>query len=112
MQTLIHNKTDIQALQGKFVICIEKDKPNKTLMDFNWEFAKEKRLKLVSLNGFVDLYGQRWDAKSEKSFINIFNNYLFDHMIEEGEVDGNRFHRLLTKKELGYLFNKLKEENY
>lgn len=33
-------------------------------------------------------------------------------MIARGITDGGRHHRLLTKKELEYLFEKIKEENY
>lgn len=112
MRTVIETSEDVRLLQGKFVLCVDSNTPNRTLMDMSWGFAKEKRLMIVSGHGFVDLYGNRWDAKSEEDFINRFNKYLFPHMIEKGETDGGRFHRLLTNSELDYLFTKIKQENY
>lgn len=112
MKMTIDTKSDLTFLQGKFVLQIDSDKPDTTLMSYGWDFAKEKRLKLVCGNGFVDLYGQISDYKTFEKFQNIFNSYLFDHMMTEGKTDGGRFHRLLTSKELDYLFTKMKEDNY
>ena len=112
MKFIIQTKKDLELLQGKFVIQIDDSKPDKTLMDFNWEFAKENRLRLVSGTGFVSLCGLRIDYDSFEKFQNVFNHYLFDHMIEKGKTTGERFHRLLTNKELDYLLNKMKLENY
>lgn len=112
MQFIIRTKEDLKALQGKFVLQISKEDPYKTLMDFNWNFVKEKRLKLVSKMGFIDLYGERKDFETFENFKNFFNNYLFDHMIKENKTDGGRFHRLLTNRELDFLLQKIKEENY
>lgn len=112
MQMIIHTEKDLQRLQGKFVLQVSSGEPDTTLMEYKWEFVKEKRLRLVSGLGFVDLYGERTTYDSFEKFKNIFNHYLFDHMIEKGETDGGRFHRLLSSKELDYLFQKMKEENY
>ena len=112
MKMLIETEEDLKKLQGKFVLQINDNEPDKTLMDFNWGFVKEKRLKLVCEKGFVDLYGWFYNCETFEQFKNYFNNYLFDHMIQKGETTGHRFHRLLTSKELDFLCSKLKEENY
>jgi len=112
MKMTVESKKDLQFLQGKFVLQINNETPDKTLMDFDWGFAKEKRLMLVCGNGFVDLYGYIYDSKTFEKFQRVFNNYLFDHMVKEGKTDGGRFHRLLTNKELDYLLEKMKENNY
>lgn len=108
MKMIIQSEKDLQMLQGKFVIQIDSKVPDKTLMDYEWGFVKEKRLKLICGNGFADLYGyvQKYDSFEE--FKNLFNNYSWDL----GVTDGGRFHRLLTNKELDYLLGKIKEENY
>ncbi len=112
MQMIIHTEHDLKMLQGKFVLQIDIENPNTKLMDLNWGFAKEKRLKVVSGTGFVDLFGYRIDYGDFETFKNIFNKYLFKHMIENGKIDGGRFHRLLTNDELSFLFDKIKSENY
>lgn len=112
MKMMINTEKDLQMLQGKFVLQINSDEPDKTLMNFAWGFAKEKRLKLVCGKGFVNLYGNVYNCETFEEFQRIFNNYLFDHMIKEGKTDGGRFHRLLTNNELDFLAQKLKEENY
>lgn len=112
MRMLIETEKDLQFLQGKFVLQVNSDSPDKTLMDFDWRFAKEKRLKLVCGKGFADLYGNVKEYDSFDIFKNVFNKYLFEHMIKEGESDGGRFHRLLTSRELDFLLQKIKEENY
>lgn len=108
MKMIIQSEKDLQMLQGKFVIQIDSKVPDKTLMDYEWGFVKEKRLKLICGNGFADLYGyvQKYDSFEE--FKNLFNNYSWDFRV----TDGGRFHRLLTNKELDYLLGKIKEENY
>ena len=112
MQMLIHTEGDLKKLQGKFILQVNIETPDMQLMDFNQEFAKSNRLRLVSGFGIVDLYGYRNDFKDFEAFKNFFNKYLFNHMIQVGKTDGGRFHRLLTNKELSYLFEKIKLENY
>lgn len=109
---IIQSEKDLKFLQGKFVIEINDETPDKNLMEIPWPFAKEKRLKIVSEFGFVDLFGCRTNYKDFESFKRVFNDYLFNHMIEKGEKSGGRFHRLLTQDELQYLFEKIKSENY
>lgn len=112
MKFIIQTEKDLKSLQGKFVLMVDSDEPDKTLMDFDWGFVKEKRLYLVVETTLVNLYGYQTASKTFEQFKNYFNNYLFDHMIKEGKTDGGRFHRLLTSKELEYLFEKIKSENY
>lgn len=112
MRTLIETEKDLQFLQGKFVLQINNDTPDKMLMDMDWGFAKTKRLYLVCGIGFADLCGGISKYETFEEFKNIFNNYLFKHMIKNGETNGGRFYRLLTTKEIKYLATKLIEENY
>lgn len=112
MRFVIQTENDIQFLQGKFVLQINSDTPDKRLMDFEWGFVKEKRLSIVCGFGLVSLHGQMRDYDTFDKFQKMFNNYLFDHMIEQGKTDGGRFMRLLTSKEIDYLMVKIKEENY
>lgn len=110
---LIQTNKDLEDIQGKFVIQLNDDQPNKSLMDFKWSFAKEKRLKIVCGYGFINLYGFIKNYKTFEKFKRVFNNYLFDDITRLSETDGGgRFHRLLTYKEIDYLCEKLKEENY
>lgn len=112
MQFIINTRGDLQKLQGKFVLQVNSDEPDKTLMDFGWEFVKERRLKFVCGLGFTDLCGRVEEIETFEEFKNVFNSYLYDHLIKAGNTDGGRFHRLLTSKELDYLLAKIKEENY
>lgn len=112
MRMTVQTEKDLQLLQGKFVLQVNTDEPDKTLMDFKWGFVKEKRLKFVCGKGFADLYGNVDDYETFEKFQRVFNSYLFDHMVKEGKTDGGRFHRLLTNRELDFLLQKLKEENY
>lgn len=112
MQHIINTEKDLENIQGKFVIQINFTEPDKTLMDFNWAFVKEKRLKMVVGFGFVDLFGGQRDYESFDRFKKIFNQYLYKLEEENGGIGGERFHRLLTGKEIDYLAQKLKEENY
>jgi hypothetical protein len=109
---IIHTEQDLRMLQGKFVIQVNNDKPDTELSESNWGFIKEKRLRIVSGLGFIDLYGQRNSYEDFETFKDVFNKYLFKHMVRNGETDGGRFHRLLTSKELSFLFEKIKDENY
>ena len=112
MQFIIRTEKDVKDLQGKFVLQVNTETPDRSLLDMDWTFAKGKRLKIVSGFGFVDLYGERTDYQTFEKFKNVFNHYLFDHMIEKGKAHGGRFHRLLTSHELDFLIQRIKEENY
>lgn len=108
MKMIIQSEEDLQMLQGKFVLQVDSNEPDKSLMDYNWGFVKDKRLKLVCGKGFVDLYGYISSYDTFEKFQKVFNSYSFGDTLVEGE----RFHRLLTNKELDYLLGKMKEENY
>jgi len=109
---IIQTEKDLQFLQGKFILQVNKETPDKTLMEYDWGFVKEKRLKIVCGLGYADLYGNVNTQETFEDFKSVFNDYLYTHMIEKGVLGGQRFHRLLTNKEIDYLCNKLKEENY
>ena len=112
MKMILQTEKDLRFLQGKFILQINSNDPDKTLMEYNWGFVKEKRLKIVCGLGYADLYGNIFTHETFENFKDVFNDYLHSHMKERGESGGERFHRLLTNKELDYLCNKLKEENY
>jgi hypothetical protein len=113
MKHVIQTEEDYRKLCGKFIVQINSHEPNRTIMDMDWGFAKEKRIKFITQGfGHTDLYGNRHEFPTFERFKNWFNDYLFNHMIEKGEESGKRFHRLLTSKELDYLCQNLKEENY
>lgn len=112
MKMTLNTEKDLQMLQGKFVLQVNTNEPDKVLMDFDWVFVKEKRLKFVCGKGFADLHGNVDDYETFEKFQRVFNNYLLDYMVKEGKTDGGRFHRLLTNKELDFLLQKMKECNY
>ncbi len=112
MRLIIDTIEDMYFLQGKFVLQIDESSPGDTLMSMNWGFAKEKRLKIVTKLGFIDLYGWIGTYDTFEDFKDVFNSYLLPYMKKEGITNGERFHRLLTSKELDYLCEQLKKENY
>jgi hypothetical protein len=112
MKLVLNSEQDIAFLNGKFILQINNDAPSTTLMDMDWGFAKEKRLRLCVGMGLIDLYGYHLKFDSFEKYQMYFNDYLFEHMIVKNMITGGRFHRLLTSKELDYLCKKLKEEQY
>jgi hypothetical protein len=68
MQFIVHTQADLDFLQGKFVLQVNNNEPDRTLMNFDWGFVKEKRLYLVSRTGFIDLYGNRCDSSDLEMF--------------------------------------------
>jgi len=109
---ILQTEKDLRRIQGKFILQINSHEPDKTLQEFAWSFVKEKRLKIVVGNGFADLYGYYENSETFEKFKDMFNSYLYPHMIEKGKTDGGRFHRLLYADELDYLLEKIKQENY
>lgn len=116
MKHVMQSENDLVKLYGKWVLQVNSDTPDKTLMDYNWGFVREKRLFFVTRKGFADLYGNlNFESTFADGFEKVklfFNSFLFDHMVKAGETDGGRFHRLLTSAEHDYLAKKLKEENF
>ena len=101
---------DVKNLIGKFIVQIDTHKPDAEIGASNWGFYKEKRISFVCKNeeGGVDLQGffyQHRSFKSDAEFIEYFNNYT-------GEIKGERFHRLLTNKELDFICSELKLNNF
>ena len=107
MKMIINTEKDLRSLIGKFVLQVNSNEPDKTLMDYDWGFVKEKRLYLVGQLCLIDLYGYITKFKDFEEFKAIFNDYAYSEDSKE-----TRFHRLLTNKEIDYLATKLKEENY
>lgn len=112
MKITINTENDLRMLQGKFVLMVDTDTPDRALMDYNWGFVKEKRLKIICEKGFTDLHGNTRQYKTFDKFKMIFNNYLFPHMVKEGKTDGGRFHRRLSNEEIYYLLDKMRNENF
>jgi hypothetical protein len=113
---------DIPTLQGKFIVQLSADHDEP---DYSAEFKKnagfwlEKRISfvgqissfdikkvsgekadksLITLNGFYYSHG----VFTDEEFVEYFNDYLPLHK-------GERYHRLLTAKELAWLFEELKK---
>jgi len=98
----IITKDEVQNLSGKFVVQLNNDTPNKTIDEGNWGFWEEKRISLIVGRSFHGFYYTHHSCETDEEFAEYFNNY----------VDNNRFHRLLTSKEIDFLCKKLKENNY
>jgi len=103
----IIQEEDINDLIGKFIVQLNNEDANKdfTKDDSNAGFMLEKRIHFVAeagdskilLAGFF--YSNK--AKSREDFVEYFN--------QEGK---DRFHRLLTTKELKWLSKKMIERNF
>ena len=97
---LLQTQRDVRDLSGKFVIQLNESDPDLVLSDDNWAFCKEKRISFVSGYDFVGFWYAHRTCNSWEEVVEYFN--------QEGK---NRFFRLLTSKELEFVFRKLKEEN-
>jgi len=102
----IIQEEDIPDLIGKFIVQLNNEDANKdfTKNESNAGFMLEKRIHFVAqvdkgvlLAGFF--YSNK--VKSKKDFVTHFN--------QEG---GDRFHRLLTTRELKWLSSKIIERNF
>lgn len=98
-------ENEVFALTGKFILQVNSDQPESTITEANWHFIKEKRLAFVSELSLVGFYGEHHKFDNKADFVEYFNNYI-------GTSKGCRFHRLLTNKEIDFVCNKLKQENY
>ena len=98
---LIITEKDVSDLLGKFIIEINDESEDSfVLNDSNWDFYKEKRISLVNgltLQGFYYTH-------------NTFENK--DEFVLRFNPRNGRFRRLLTSKELDFMCEKLKQENY
>ncbi len=107
---------DISRLTGRFIIQVDTDKPV-FLNDVKKErlpFYFEKRVKMIAHGPYnrdedskilvVGLYGDSHDYTKEK-FVEFFNEYL-------GDSKGQRYHRLLTQKEVSIVTEFIKSRQY
>lgn len=105
---------EVNDLTGKFIIQLDSNSPDVTLYDGNWGFYKEKRISFVCGLQFVGFYYMHMGFETPEDLVLYFNDYLTTKVkpedIEEGK--GKRFHRLLTSKEIDFVCEKLKSENY
>lgn len=103
-------KEDVSGLTGKFIIQLdevteENPTPHITITEENWRFMKEKRISFVCELKLVGYYYIHKEFKTVNDFVDYFNNYLKN-------CPNERYHRLLTSKEIDFISNKLKSENY
>ena len=100
---------EVNSLTGKFIIQLDTPvgvlSEHRTVNDGNWEFMKEKRLSFVVGLTWQGFYYEHKRFKTDEEFSEYFNNYLEGH-------EGKRYHRLLTSRELDFVLNKMKQENY
>lgn len=99
---MIITQKDISSLTGKFIIEInDEEEDTFELNDKNWNFYKEKRISFIS--------GLQWCG-----FYYTHNSYKLtaEEFVEDFNPKNGRFRRLLTSKEMDFMFEKLKEEIY
>jgi hypothetical protein len=118
MRQLI-NKNDIKKLIGRWIIQLTNEEEDFTLLESkNDGFWLEKRISFVGaihkIDQFPDVFVNRENRIimnglyychgifTEEEFIQFFNNY----------INEQRFHRLLTHKELDWLNDRIKSTNY
>ena len=110
---MIINKLDIKNLEGRFIIMLDpKDEGFDIRESENPEFWLEKRIKFIS-----SVYNP---SKNEDVKIILAGFYGTTQQFNEDEFvehfnkpyNGERFHRLLTNKELDWLVKIMKERNY
>ncbi len=101
---------DISRLLGRFIIQVDTDKPvflNEVKKDA-LEFYIVKRVSFIcSHEGLIlksDLFGNTFGYTKEK-FVEVFNEYL-------GDSKGQRYHRLLTQREMDIVSDFMKSRQY
>lgn len=101
---------DIDGLVGKFVVCVSNHEQQRDLTEGgNPDFWLEKRISFVSktvagkiaLNGFAYCHGEF----TNEEFVKKFNT-------GSTSENGTRHFRLLTSKELRWLFEQMNKNNY
>lgn len=102
-------KEDVNSLTGKFIIQINSDTPNVTLTNENWQFYKEKRISFVCGLSLIGFYYKHISFDTTDEFVMYFNDNITSKSYSS---KGERFHRLLSSKEIDFLCKKLKEDNY
>ena len=104
---MIITENDVFQLSGKFIIQLNENQQDfdlSKITDDKWGFYKEKRISFVCGLTLCGFFYTHMSFNSSEEFVDYFNNYY------KGQK--TRFHRLLTNKELDFLNEKLKENNY
>lgn len=106
---MIISPEEVSNLTGKFIIQLDSGEDgkvvHKTVNEGNWGFIKEKRISFVVGLTWQGFYYEHKKFNTKEDFADYFNNYLKGY-------EGQRYHRLLTSKELDFVLNKMKQENY
>ncbi len=101
-----------ENMVGRFIIQVNEKEPDTTITEKNWSFIKEKRLSMVCwdlMQRFMYLQGMFYahtEPMTPDALVDFINNY------KSSLPEDKRFYRLITKKELEFVFNKFKEDNY
>lgn len=126
MKQVITEK-DIKNLQGKFIVQLN-DRHDEPCMAnefrknpgfwlekrisfvgciYNWDGAPHLKPKesLIILNGLYYCHG----IYTKEAFIEYFNDYVWDRVERNETHKGERYHRLLTNKEMDWLNEELKK---
>jgi len=102
MKMILLSEKDVRELNGKWIIQVNSEQPDYTITEENWSFVSEKRLSLVTGLRMTGFYYDHGSFETWEEFAFKFNHYLKGH-------EDTRFHRLLTSKELDFIFKKFKE---
>jgi len=102
MKIIVQSEKDIRALHGKWIVQINTDNPDIEITEQNWRFYSEKRISFIRGLTFIGLWYNHGEYKTWEEFAFKFNHY------SETSKD-ERFHRLLTSREIDLLCKKFKE---
>jgi hypothetical protein len=103
MKIILLSEKDVSALSGKWIVQVNANNPDYEITESNWSFVSEKRLSLVTGLRMTGLWYDHGDFKTWEEFAFRFNHY------SEKSKD-ERFHRLLTNKEIDFICEKFKGE--
>lgn len=101
MKILLLSQKDVDSLNGKWILQVDAHRPDYEITAENWGFVSEKRLSFVSRYRMTGLWYDHGDFKTWEEFAFKFNHYMESHKDE-------RFHRLLTNKEIDFICEKFK----
>lgn len=114
MKLVLNRIEDLEKIFGRFILKLDHDNPiylDEIKPELR-EFYFAKRIRFVLISPYskgdeivkiieTDLWGNSFQYEKEK-YLNHFNS----------PSNGERFHRLLTRKELRVLFAWMEERNY
>ena len=106
MKMMLLSQKDVEAINGHWVLEVNANDPDYTITESNWNFVSEKRLSFVSRYRFTGLYYDHGSYNTWEEFAFKFNHY------HEGDSKDARFYRLLTSRELDFINEKFKQNNY